>query len=388
MLRTKLNSNSQIILKSKNINATNTKKNPNNQIINLNSKTTTINQIKSEVKNVVATPQINSEIIPTFHKNLLKKTNSLNLINNKNINLINNKEENFSIIKSLNDDDPFNIKLKQMATRLIQQKKNKIKQDIKKKIMKLKFTKQLKLRKHLKQLYKFKSHIGLNKNFVYKFNHNHYANKCLKNTYNLFKHLFLTYNYIISKPIFKFTPEKLVILLCYYNSSQNTKKNKSARAVSQINKKNLKNNLFKSCLKLSKILKFSVVLEFVKLQQLNLEGQILAQSIAIKTDKLHKNFRMIANKIVNRANIINPDKINYITNILSGNKQISNMTGITVKKAGRLSREALIPKKTVTIVQRGSLNRIHSDFLTKARYTAKNRRGIYSYTITIGHKCY
>ena len=64
------------------------------------------------------------------------------------------------------------------------------------------------------------------------------------------------------------------------------------------------------------------------------------------------------------------------------------MTGITVKKAGRLSREALIPKKTVTIVQRGSLNRIHSDFLTKARYTAKNRRGIYSYTITIGHKCY
>ena len=141
-------------------------------------------------------------------------------------------------------------------------------------------------------------------------------------------------------------------------------------------------------LKLSKILKFSVVLEFVKLQQLNLEGQILAQSIAIKTDKLHKNFRMIANKIVNRANIINPDKINYITNILSGNKQISNMTGITVKKAGRLSREALIPKKTVTIVQRGSLNRIHSDFLTKARYTAKNRRGIYSYTITIGHKCY
>ena len=73
MLRTKLNSNSQIILKSKNINATHTKKNPNNQIINLNSKTTTINQIKSEVKNVVATPQINSEIIPTFHKNLLKK---------------------------------------------------------------------------------------------------------------------------------------------------------------------------------------------------------------------------------------------------------------------------------------------------------------------------
>ena len=141
MLRTKLNSNSQIILKSKNINATHTKKNPNNQIINLNSKTTTINQIKSEVKNVVATPQINSEIIPTFHKNLLKKTNSLNLINNKKINLINNKEENFSIIKSLNDDDPFNIKLKQMATRLIQQKKNKIKKNIKKKIIKLKFKK-------------------------------------------------------------------------------------------------------------------------------------------------------------------------------------------------------------------------------------------------------
>ena len=73
---------------------------------------------------------------------------------------------------------------------------------------------------------------------------------------------------------------------------------------------------------------------------------------------------------------------------IGGNKTISNMTGINIKLAGRLSRQTIIPRKTVKIIQKGSLTRRHSDLLTISKYIAKNRRGIYCYTITMGHKCY
>ena len=72
----------------------------------------------------------------------------------------------------------------------------------------------------------------------------------------------------------------------------------------------------------------------------------------------------------------------------SGNKAIAFFTGINVRLAGRLSRQSIIPRKTVKTIQKGSLARRHTDFLTISKYTAKNRRGIFCYTITIGHKYY
>ena len=70
------------------------------------------------------------------------------------------------------------------------------------------------------------------------------------------------------------------------------------------------------------------------------------------------------------------------------NKAIAFFTGINIRLAGRLSRQSIIPRKTVKIIQRGSLARRYSDFLTISKYTAKKRRGIFCYTITIGHKYY
>ena len=400
---TKLSLKSKIILKSKNINA-NTKTVENNlQTLSLNTLTNTINiQNNSEAHNlkidqtgVSKKATQNSDMIPTFHKDLEKAAqNIFNLIPNNTPNLKNNscKELDFSIINSLNDDDNLSIGLKETAMRLIKQKKIEIE---KQKIIienKKKLTKQLKLRKHLKLLSNFKSNIALNKNFVYKFNHNHYAKKNLKNTSDLLKDFFLTFNYIISKPIFKFTPKKLVIQLFIFNSNINKNfignsflaKKKYLIEIKQI-KKMIKMNLFKLCLKLSKILKISVVLDLVKLPNLNSEGQILANSIGIKTDKLGKKFIMIVKKLLNKTNLIHPDQLNEK---VSGYKNISNMIGINVKLAGRMSRQAIIANKTVQSYQIGSLNRQHSDIITKARYTAKNRRGIYCYTITISHKCY
>ena len=143
--------------------------------------------------------------------------------------------------------------------------------------------------------------------------------------------------------------------------------------------------------KLSKIMKTSVVLDLVELQSYQLEGNILANSIGIITDKLGKNFRRTVNKIFKNTIIINPDKMKYIQNkmsIKSGNKAIAFFTGINIRLAGRLSKQSIVPRKTVKTIQKGSLARRHTDFLTISKYTAKNRRGIFCYTITIGHKYY
>lgn len=157
------------------------------------------------------------------------------------------------------------------------------------------------------------------------------------------------------------------------------------------------------CINLSKIMNTSVVLDLVELQAYHLEGNILANSIGIITDKLGRNFRRTVNKIFKKSIIINPDKMvrthpsgreGYIkkytsrTGYTGGNKAIAFFTGINVRLAGRLSRQSIIPRKTVKTIQKGSLARRHTDFLTISKYTAKNRRGIFCYTITIGHKYY
>lgn len=109
----------------------------------------------------------------------------------------------------------------------------------------------------------------------------------------------------------------------------------------------LKINLLKLSLKLSQILKMSVVLDLVKLPNLNSEGQILANSIGIKTDKLGKKFIMIVKKLLNKTNLIHPDQLNEK---VSGYKNISNMIGINVKLAGRMSRQAIIASASSAII--------------------------------------
>ena len=159
------------------------------------------------------------------------------------------------------------------------------------------------------------------------------------------------------------------------------------------------------CINLSKIMNTSVVMDLVELQAYHLEGNILANSIGLITDKLGRNFRRTVNKIFKKSMIINPRRshkmalaasrayaggIGYAAPYLrhAVNKAIAFFTGINIRLAGRLSRQSIIPRKTVKTIQKGSLARRHTDFLTISKYTAKNRRGIFCYTITIGHKYY
>ena len=309
----------------------------------------------------------------------ISNTVKLNNTNNKNI-----AASQLNKVESLTCNDNFTNTLKHMEKSITQ--KNDTKSQLQVKQQKLnelrtsKFKKQLELRKYLKSLYKFKLDLAFyrQETFVYNFNKNNKQNY-LKNLYYILKNSFLTFYCIISKPILEITPNKIKIKLFYYNLKQRGAINTTKYLIKELNY---------LCINLSKLLKISVVFDLVELKGIQLEGNILANSIGIITDKIGRNFGFTAKKIFSKTTIINPDKINYNKNKINGNNDIAYYTGINIKLAGRLSRQSIIPRKTVKTIQTGSLARRNTDFLTISKYTAKNRRGIFSYTITIGHKFY
>ena len=49
-------------------------------------------------------------------------------------------------------------------------------------------------------------------------------------------------------------------------------------------------------------------------------------------------------------------------------------------------RGKIVPRRTIKKIQYGSLARCKSNYITNARYTQKNKRGSFSFTVSIGHK--
>ena len=63
----------------------------------------------------------------------------------------------------------------------------------------------------------------------------------------------------------------------------------------------------------------------------------------------------------------------------------SHVSGLSIKLAGRLTTQKMIPRQTVQSIQEGSLARGKVHFIEKARFTNKNKRGTYSFTLSISH---
>lgn len=381
------------LIKIKNyLNALKNISNIKNKIIVQSKKETKIeNQNEKFILNKTMDKKINLNNISDIQQLLNQIKNHSVLEKNPQTNLIQKIEQNnpnnidLSNIKSLNSKDNFTKIIKNLANSIhltnLTKNQTQIKQQKKNEFIISENNQKLELRKYLKSLFKFQSDIAFNQTIVYKFNHNSFAHKFLKNFSYILKNSFLIFNYIISKPILEMTPNKLTIKLFYYDS--NTKQ-----------KFWMKNYMLKNinylCLNLSKILNISVVIDLVKLQRVQSEGQILANSFSFLTDNLGHSFRYTAEKIFRTTFINNPGQFNKSFNKMKrvGNKTISLYTGINVKLAGRLIRQPIIPRLTVKKLQIGSLTRRYSDFLTISKYTTKNRRGIFSYTIKIGHKFY
>jgi hypothetical protein len=58
---------------------------------------------------------------------------------------------------------------------------------------------------------------------------------------------------------------------------------------------------------------------------------------------------------------------------------------MNIKLAGRLMTQSMRPRFTVQSKQEGSLARVKVHYIEKSRFTGKNKRGAFSFTVTISN---
>jgi hypothetical protein len=63
----------------------------------------------------------------------------------------------------------------------------------------------------------------------------------------------------------------------------------------------------------------------------------------------------------------------------------SFLSGLNIRLGGRLITQSIRPRFTIQNMQEGSLARVKVDFVDKSRFTGKNKRGAYSFTVSISH---
>ena len=78
----------------------------------------------------------------------------------------------------------------------------------------------------------------------------------------------------------------------------------------------------------------------------------------------------------------NIEDFNSMANIPSNIPAV--LSGFKIKVAGRLMSKVLIPRKTVTNNIKGTVSKNKIQFLDRARFTSKNKRGAYSITVNFG----
>lgn len=244
----------------------------------------------------------------------------------------------------------------------------------------------------------FNPEIGKVKNTV--FNFNLINNKLLKNVYTILDYSFKSMSSLISKPYFYIYQDKIIIHLFFYNKVLPKFKlfrKKWNRNKLNINKKkwdinSIKNNqklpflslnkikLENLCALLSKMFNKSVELELTQLHRLYHEPNILVNALGsiVNKIKLRRILKRLFKAIIikNPTRLINRKRFSVIPCVLSG---------ISIKVAGRVMTQRVVPRKTVKFSQKGSLSRTKSVFVENARFTNKNKRGSFSITVTSGY---
>ena len=259
----------------------------------------------------------------------------------------------------------------------------------------------IKVSQLLRSFYKLDSDVTTSQSIVYNFT-NQPNKKIVKNLTSILNNAFYSMSSVISKPVLHITPNKIVIHLFYY-LTKNYNKNVFFRLSKSSYYKNLsfyKKILFKKfvfkkylaynqnkfqllCVKLSKFLRKPVELELVRLHYRYNETHILAKTLGLLGDKFRRPFRYFAYRTFAHLGILNNNKskVNPINPIIP-----TFITGISVKLAGRLSSQKTIPRKTVKRIQRGTIIRTNAQIITSSRFTKKNRKGIFSVTVSMGQR--
>lgn len=241
---------------------------------------------------------------------------------------------------------------------------------------------------YLNPITTFEPEIAQFQNIVYNFNNNKKKfkiNSILENS-------FYTLKSLIGTPVYEITPNNITINLFYY-----LKKNRSYRLnlFKLYNKPQLLKHrkLILKYLKslifvLSKKFNKPINLDLTRLFHPTLDSKISANALGIIANKLQQKFLKLSFQFFDSANIKNPRE--KFKNVFSrkniNSTKLAFITGINLKKGGRLITQPIIPKLTTKIMQIGTINRANTDFVTTSRYTAKSKRGAFSITVTMGHK--
>jgi hypothetical protein len=149
---------------------------------------------------------------------------------------------------------------------------------------------------------------------------------------------------------------------------------------------------------LSKLFGKNVKLQLVRLYNPFKDSNILAQLIGLN-GKDYKFYR-IEDMLFSRA-VINK-KLNRNSNGITGgypgvlflptnteqelNQMATILNGIKIRLAGRLITQNIVPKNTVTFVERGGFAKGYNNLSDCSTFTAKNKLGTYSVKVWLSHK--
>jgi Mitochondrial ribosomal protein (VAR1) len=242
---------------------------------------------------------------------------------------------------------------------------------------------------------------------------------------------------LISKPVFINTPDKVKIQLFYflcipkfflvknlriglYELAFGKKKNimnkfinrKKRRPTLVTNKKviNVLKKLAQSiltkvypykfkhiCNILSKYLNKPIELELIRLHQPFYDSNILVNFLALNINK-KKNIRTSIHKFYKKS-LIKSNKttsLPSLMNFFGSSSNVENLydpliidsaaqiSGLNIKIGGRLMRQPIIPKRTVTKFEKGFTAKGKVNYLDIASLTHKNRKGAFTITVKSG----
>lgn len=278
---------------------------------------------------------------------------------------------------------------------------------------------------YLKQVCRIQQPGSLSKSYFYNFNSsNRYKiYKLFSMIFNIINYFFGTFYCIISKPVLLFTQNKLTIYINYYIPKTSyrliRRHNWKYNKLPANSAKDLTIELEKLIKILSKLLKLNVELQLNRLKYPYHDSSILAKLISFNSN--YRKFTPLIKLIFKKASIITNalktyknKSINTCTpkecwstptdqlkennivgevhsdfySVVSGPKNLkihksipAVLTGLKIKISGRLITQRVVPKKTISKLEKGGFKKTKTNLVDYATYTNKNKRG--SYTVKV-----
>lgn len=234
---------------------------------------------------------------------------------------------------------------------------------------------------------------SLNQNYFYSYNKSkkYQYLKLINNSNSILNYFFGTFYALISRPVYLFTQNKLVIYINYY--SPKTSEKLINRFKWKYNKlpsdsfKTFKPELNTLIKNLSKFFHLKVELQLNRIQYPYQDSLILAKLLALESNFNHFTTLMglIEEKSLIITSLKKDNENNDFYNGIIGEEKIkihktipTVLAGLKVRISGRLLTDRIMPKKTISQNEIGGFARTKNSIVDYAIFNSKNKRGSYS----------